>query len=138
MSRLALWSCALALVCGACESTSNYEPPQPGALAESEWRGRIHMSEKVKNIIAIEEDQVFEARQNGLLRVQVNMRNLTEGEQSLRTSIVWFDASGLQLHAPTDGWMSHIVRPKALFMASAGASNPDAVSWRMNVDSWSR
>jgi hypothetical protein len=128
----------LALACGGCETTGNYEPPRPGAVAESTWRERVHMTDKVKTIVAVQEDEVFETRQHGLLRVQINMRNITEGEQSFRTLIEWFDVSGLKLDSPSDGWMSHIIRPKQKFTVSAMATDPDAVSWRLNVDSWSR
>ncbi len=138
MSRLPLLFTTLALACGACESTSNYEPPPPGALAESTWRERIHISDKVKNRIAIDEEAVFESRKNGLLHVQVNLRNITEAEQSFRTSIDWFDVSGLKLDSPNDGWMSHILQPKQHLTVPAVATSPAAVSRRLNVVDWSR
>ncbi len=73
-----------------------------------------------------------------LLRVQVNMRNFTEGEQSFRSSFDWFDVSGLKLDSPNDGWMSHIAQPKERLTVSAMATHPAAVSWRLNLVSWER
>lgn len=133
IQRLSLLAC-LALV--GCESTSNYEPPRPGAIEESLWRERVNMSDAVKRLVEV--DEVLESRQNGLLRLQLEMHNIAESEQSFRSRIEWFDVSGIRLDSPNDGWMSHIVRPKERFSVSASAVNPAAVSWRVNLDTWSR
>ncbi len=119
-----------------CETTSNYEPPPPGALEESEWMERVNLSTSVKSRIAVRE--VRQAHQNGLMRVQVDLENLQQTESSFRTSVEWFDVSGFKLDSPNDGWMSHIAQPQEKFTVSAGAVNPAAVSWRLNVDTWAR
>jgi hypothetical protein len=126
----------LSLGCLGCESTSNYVPPPPGALEESLWRDRVIMSTNVKTRVAV--DQVLEDRQNGLLRTQIEMHNITSSEQSFRTLIEWFDVAGFKLDSPNDGWMSHIVHPNQTFSVSANAVNPAAVSWRLNIDTWGR
>jgi len=135
ITRLTLCS-LLALGCLSCESTSNYEPPRAGALEESQWRQRINLSPDLEHVLEI--DEVLETRQHGLLRVQIDLRNITAEEQTLRTSIEWFDVSGFKLDSPNSGWMSHIVQPDEKFVVDAGAVNTAAVSWRMNVNPWSR
>lgn len=126
----------LACATSACESTSNYEPPRPGALEESQWRERVNMGGTVNTIVAV--DEVLESRQNGLLRVQLEMRNITATERSFRTLIEWFDVSGFKLDSPNDGWMSHIVQPNQSFSVNANAVDPAAVTWRVNIERWSR
>ena len=127
---------ALALTGAACESTSNYEPPSPGAMPESDWQEKILFSTPVKNHLIVQD--VREGRQNGLLRVQVDLRNVNQSETSFRTLIEWYDAGGFKLDSPNDGWMSHILQANQHSSIGASAVSPNAVTWRMNVDAWAR
>lgn len=128
-----LLACALA---GACQNTAHYEPPPGGSMPESEWVDRVIFSVPVKNLVVVEE--VREVRRNDLLRVQVDLRNVQQRESSFRTLIEWFDASGMKLDSPNEGWRSQILQAGQKSPISYTAVTPDAVSWRLNVDAWSR
>jgi uncharacterized protein YcfL len=97
---------------------------------------KVSFSSPVKNELVVQE--VREGRKNGLLRVQVDLRNVHASETSFRTLIEWFDAGGFKLDSPNDGWMSHILQANQQSTIGASAVNPDAVSWRLSVDSWAR
>lgn len=131
-------TCLLLLGClaAACQNTDHYQPPPTGALPETEWEGRVVFSTQVKNLIVVEE--VREVRQNELLRVQIDLRNVQQRESSFRTLIEWFDAGGLKLDSPNEGWRSQILQAGQNSPISYTAVTPEAVTWRLNVDSWSR
>jgi hypothetical protein len=126
----------LAALSAACQNTSHYEPPPAGSLPESEWADRVVFSVPVRNLLVVEE--VREVRQNGLLRVQVDLRNVQQRQSSFRTLIEWFDAGGLKLDSPNEGWRSQILQANQKSPFGYTAVNPDAVSWRLNVDAWDR
>lgn len=134
-TRLSAILLLTSLLTAACQNTG-YQAPDSGALEESAWVDKVNLSTSVKSRIVVRE--VREARQHDLLRVQVDLQNLQSNESSFRTSMEWFDIAGFKLDSPNDGWMSHIVQPQEKFTITAGAVNPDAVSWRLNVDTWNR
>ncbi|MFT7485361.1 MAG: hypothetical protein ACI9F9_001211 [Candidatus Paceibacteria bacterium] len=135
MPKLTLATLFASLLAISCQSPG-YEPPPAGAMEEGKWEARVNLSTSVKAHIAVRE--VRETRQFGLLRVQIDLQNLQQNESSFRSSVEWFDVSGFKLDSPNDGWMSKIAQPQEKFTVSAGAVNPDAVSWRLNVDTWAR
>jgi uncharacterized protein YcfL len=137
MSKLTASILIVSLFTLACESTSNgYKPGPTGTLEESTWKARVNLTTSAAAGLAVRE--VRETRQNGLLRFQVDISNLLQAQTSYRTSVEWFDISGFKLDSPSAGWKSAIAQAQEQFTLNAGASNPAAVSWRLNVDSWKR
>ncbi|MFT7668101.1 MAG: hypothetical protein ACI8X5_000788 [Planctomycetota bacterium] len=136
MSRTIIACALLALTCIACGSRPGYEPLPPGVLEDRVWQERVIMSDQVKNRVTV--DQVLETRKNSLLRLQLDIRNVTQSSQSIRTNITWFDISGFKIDTGNDGWKSHILSPKQLITVNATATDPAAVSWRVDIDFWSR
>jgi len=127
----------LPLALASCESQSNYRPPKPGPdLTEAEWKTKINMSNAVWQMVSVTE--VLEAYQNDLLRVQIHLKNRTQGRQSFRTLVEWYDADGFKIDSPNDGWMSHVIRAGQQFSVDANAVHPKAADWRLNVVTWAR
>ena len=128
---------APALVCAACQSP-NYEPPDPkDGIPEEVWSERISMSNDAALIVKVA--RVNQATKNGLQCVQVTFETRSpQNDKSFRTLIDWFDASGFRLSSANDGWKSHIIRPGQPYLVDSMATNPDAVFWRMSVDTWKR
>ena len=134
--RLAPLLGTLLLLLAGCESPG-YKPPAPqDGLPEEVWKEQVHMSQAAWQMVSVVD--VKEGFQDGLMRVQVNLRNRTQGRQSFRTLFEWFDESGFKLDTPNEGWKSHIIRANQEFTTGSTATNPKAKSWRLNVVTWSR
>jgi len=72
----------------------------------------------------------------GPMRVQVEMRNLSNYEYLVDYRFLFYDAQGLELQ-PTMSWRSTSLLPKQLQMISANALDTTAMSWRLEVK-WAR
>jgi uncharacterized protein YcfL len=105
--RLAPLLGTLLLLLVGCESPG-YKPPAPqDGLPEEVWKEQVHMSQAAWQMISVVD--VKEGFQDGLMRVQVNLRNRTQGRQSFRTLFEWFDESGFKLDTPNEGWRLNVV-----------------------------
>ncbi len=120
----------------ACKAPGTYSPPPAGAMEESQWKDRVNVTFALQAQLAVR--GVRESHKNGLLRVQIDITNLLQAEASYRSSIEWFDISGFRLDSPNDGWKSGIAQPLEEFTLNASAVSPEAVSWRLNMDTWDR
>lgn len=126
----------LMLLLAGCESPG-YKPPGPDeGLSEEVWKEKINMSQAAWQMISVV--KVLEGEQNDLMRVQVTLKNRTQGPQSFRTSFEFFDESGFKLESANSGYMSHMIKAAEVFTTSATATNPKAKSWRLNVVQWAR
>lgn len=125
------------LACAACQ-TPEYEPPDPAdGIPEEVWTDQLSMSSDAALIVKVV--RVHQATKNELQRLQVTFENRSpQNDKSFRTLIDWFDYSGLKVSSPNDGWKSHIIRPGQQFVVDSIATSPDAVTWRMSVDTWKR
>jgi uncharacterized protein YcfL len=72
----------------------------------------------------------------GPMRVQVEMRNLSNYEYLVDYRYLFYDAQGLQLE-PAMSWRQVSLLPKQLQMISANALDTKAVNWRLEVK-WAR
>ncbi len=119
-----------------CESPGYKPPSTSDGLSEEAWKQKIEMSQAAWQMLQVV--NVKEGVQNGLLRVQVDFKNRTQGPQSFRVLFDWFDADGFKLDSPNDGWKSHMINAAQEFTAGATATSPKAKSWRLSVNNWGR
>lgn len=70
------------------------------------------------------------------MRVQVEMRNLSNYEYLVDYRFLFYDAQGMQLE-PAMSWRQSSLLPKQLQMISANALDTTAANWRLEVK-WSR
>lgn len=70
------------------------------------------------------------------MKVQVEMRNLSNYEYLVDYRYLFYDAQGIQLE-PAMSWRQVSLLPKQLQMISANALDTKAVNWRLEVK-WAR
>lgn len=137
MSKLLLPLAGLTLVLAAgCESPGYKPEPVGPGVSEDVWKDKVHMSQSGWQTVQVV--QVREAVENDLMKVQVDLRNRNQGTRSIRGRFDWFDANGMKLDSPNDGWKSYILHAAEVTTITATATNPRAKSWRLNVNTWQR
>ena len=76
---------------------------------------------------------VYTARQDGALRVQVNLVNTTEFRQWFQYRFDWVDARGMQIADTQTPWLRANLLPGEMKSITGLSPNPHAVDWRLTI-----
>jgi hypothetical protein len=80
----------------------------------------------------------YERRQGNLLRVNVELANLTSVKRPIKYRFTWFDEDRLDIYDPSAIWRREILEPGERFSISATAPDPRVTDWRLSVQPWDR
>ncbi len=68
---------------------------------------------------------------DGLLIIEAEIQNATNGHVPFKYRTAWFDERGLEVRAPTVVWRHQVLPPGAIRRVSAVAPTPGAYDFRM-------
>lgn len=70
---------------------------------------------------------------NGLLKIQVEVLNLTNSNQGFFSTIEWFDLNGMKVSTAGGGWTERQIMARESLMIVAVAPNPRCKDFRMKL-----
>lgn len=72
-------------------------------------------------------------RENGLLKMQVELINSGRDDERFLYKIEWLDADGFELKSISTGWMAKVIQGKETMAISAIAPDPRATDCRLKL-----
>ncbi len=133
-SRLTLVAASLAVaILAGCESSNTYRPERSARPNQIEFQSRVSnpfLAGKVDVISA------YDSKSDGLLRVQANIRNQTNGNARFMYRWTWFDGKGMKVTANSDFWTRREVNGGGEIEVVGIAPKSACNDWRLEIRPW--
>jgi len=129
---LALASLALALLAG-CENSNTYKSERSARPNQLEFEQRVSnpfLAGKVDVTSA------YAAESDGLLRVQANIRNQTNGNARFMYRWTWFDGQGMKVTGNSEFWTRREVNGGGEIEIVGMAPKSACRDWRLEIRPW--
>jgi uncharacterized protein YcfL len=133
-SRLSLLAASLAAaVLAGCENSNTYKSEGSARPNQLEFESRVSnpfLAGKVDVTSA------FAAESDGLLRVQANIRNQTNGNARFMYRWTWFDGQGMKVTANSDFWTRREANGGGEIEIVGMAPKSACRDWRLEIRPW--
>lgn len=88
---------------------------------------RVEMQGDLSNWLRV--DEIVTAKENGLLKVQAQVRNTFSKTLDVEYRFVWRDAAGLEVESPASRWILKNIKGRDMELVSAIAPSDRAVDY---------
>src|SRR5690606_27514039 len=101
---------------------------------------KISTSGRINKTALVE--SVYESRDSGLLRVQVNVVNRDRGTlggnktRGIKYQFAWYDEAGLRVADNNTGWKTLLLQTQQFGDITGTAPTPHVVDWRLSMETW--
>ena len=123
---------AVAILAG-CENSNTYKSERSARPNQLEFESRVSnpfLAGKVDVTSA------YAAESDGLLRVQANIRNQTNGNARFMYRWTWFDGQGMKVTANSDFWTRREVNGGGEIEIVGMAPKSACRDWRLEIRPW--
>lgn len=127
---------ALLILLAGCKATNTVSSRHPGVRPNA-----VDVSYKVDNAFLASELRVISAYEevvNGLLQVQINVRNEGAGDLRYMWQAVWTNRAGMQIPIEPVTWTREFLAERQDGTILFTAPTRDAVDWRVTLQKWDR
>jgi len=116
-----------------CQTTVNrVEPGQPVAQKQGLMHKVIVTDQSLNNKVRVQ-NMSFMVGEGGLLKIQLEVQNLTRRRQSFSYRIEWFDEKGMIIVLPTQSAISRTLEGQETASITATAPNERARDFRIKL-----
>ncbi len=127
---------ALLLLLSGCKATNTVSSQRPGVRPNA-----VDVSYKVNNAFLASELRVLSAYEemvNGLIQVQINVRNEGAGDLWYMWQVVWTNKAGMQIPIEPVVWTREVLAERQEGTILFAAPTRDAMDWRVTLRKWER
>jgi uncharacterized protein YcfL len=122
----------LAVVFAGCATVNTVQPANSAAHPNYVNDKRIITDSNLNDIAYV--SSVFQSTVGGnLIRVQVNVQNLTAAVKNFNNQFQWFDAQGMAITTPAPIWHSVSIEGGQGLPITETAPSPLAVDWHLSL-----
>jgi uncharacterized protein YcfL len=123
---------ALVLAVG-CQTTVNrVEPGQPVAQKQALMHKVVVSDQSLHDKVRVQ-DMNFVVGTGGLMKVQLEVQNLTQGRHTFSYRVEWFDEKGMIITLPTQSAISRTLEGQETASITATAPNDQARDFRIKL-----
>lgn len=119
-----------------CKATNTVSSQHAGVRPNA-----VDVSYKVNNAFLASDLRVISAYEeviNGLIHVQINVRNEGAGDLRYMWQVVWTDRSDMQILTQSINWTREFLAERQDGTILFTAPTRDAVDWRVTLQKWER
>lgn len=132
MQRHFLITLAASLLLTACQSVNTVERAEPLATPDPVAIRKVITDPALRYKVSVV--NVIQGTASGdLLRIQVQLENLTYGYQLFNYQFVWIDKDGFQITSPTPIWRAGQIEGRETIYLTAIAPNPNVVDFQVKL-----
>ncbi len=123
---------ALVVVLAGCATVNTVEPADSQARPNYVNDKRVITDSALNDIAQVK--SVYQSTVSGnMLRIQVNVRNITVAVKNFSYEFQWFDAQGMAITSPAPLWHSVSIEGGETLAITETAPSPMAVDWRLSL-----
>jgi len=116
-----------------CDNSNVYRSPQTARPNEIDFASRVSNPFLGDQI---EVASAYAAESDGLLRVQANLRNLTNGNRRFMYRWTWFDGQGMKVTGNSDFWTRRELNGGGEMEITGIAPKSACRDWRLEIRPW--
>jgi uncharacterized protein YcfL len=123
---------ALAFALAGCASVNTVEPAHSAATPNYVDDKRVITSSSLNDIAYVKSVNQSVVSGN-MLRIQVNIQNMTAAVKNFSYQFQWFDNQGMAITSPAPIWHSVSIEGGQTIPVTETAPTPKAVDWRLSL-----
>ena len=122
---------SILLALGCSSATNTVFKADPDAVPDVQEHNKIVKNKSLDKHVYV--DNVYVTDSDGLLSIQVNIRNKKKSDFNIMYRFDWFDKQGMEVYDPANPWTRTTIYGGQFVSLRAVATSPEVVDWRLSL-----